>query len=201
RLVSGERGESGESGGGRKKPEHVVNGYGPTETATFALTYEIGEVGEREKRIPIGKPIGNTRVYVVDGEMEPVGVGVVGEVCIGGEGVARGYENRWEMTAERFVPEVSGASGVGNGEGNSSGGRMYRTGDLGRWKKGGEIEFLGRNDHQVKVRGFRIELGEIEVRMKEYEGIGEALVVVRQEEGGVGEKRLVAYYTVAAEAA
>ena len=115
-------------------------------------------------------------------------MGVVGELYIGGAGVARGYQKRPELTAERFVPD-SFASGEGE--------RMYRTGDLARWLPGGEIEFLGRNDFQVKVRGHRIELGEIEERLREHEGIGEAVVVVREDDG---EKRLLGYVVVSAEA-
>ncbi|HVG90597.1 MAG TPA: phosphopantetheine-binding protein, partial [Alphaproteobacteria bacterium] len=107
---------------------------------------------------------------------------------IGGEGVGRGYLNRWELTAERFVPDPYIED---EGEG---GGRMYKTGDVGRWRADGTIEFLGRNDFQVKIRGFRIELGEIEARLAEYRDVGEAVVIAREEEAG--DKRLVAYYTV-----
>jgi arthrofactin-type cyclic lipopeptide synthetase C len=167
-----------------KAPEHLLNGYGPTETTVFALTHEIREVTEQTKSIPVGKPIANTQVYILDGNLEPTPVGVRGELYIGGLGVAEGYLNRRELTAERFVPDGFGAE---------AGARMYRTGDLGRWSKAGEIEFLGRNDYQVKIRGFRIELGEIEARLAEHEGVNEALVVVQGE--AAWEKRLVAYYT------
>ena len=144
---------------------------------------EGGKEKERGGSIPIGQPIENTQAYILDGRGEPAPVGVVGELYIGGAGVARGYQKRPELTAERFVPDPF-ASGEGE--------RMYRTGDLARWLPGGEIEFLGRNDFQVKVRGHRIELGEIEERLREHEGIGEAVVVVREDDG---EKRLLAYYT------
>jgi amino acid adenylation domain-containing protein/non-ribosomal peptide synthase protein (TIGR01720 family) len=171
---------------GGKGPEHLFNGYGPTETTTFALLHEIREIGEKERSIPIGRPIGNTWVYLVNGEMDPVPVGAIGEICIGGEGVGRGYLNRGDLTAEQFVPNPYV-------EGKGVEARMYRTGDLGRWRPDGTIEFLGRNDHQIKVHGFRVELGEIEARLSECEGVREAVVLAREDASGM--KRLVAYYT------
>ena len=165
-------------------PQHLLNGYGPTETTTFAVTHEIKQVGEQERSIPIGRPIGNTRVYILDKGMELSPVGVVGEIYIGGMGLGRGYLNRSAQTAERFVP---------NPYAEEMGERMYRTGDLGRWRPDGSIEFVGRNDFQVKVRGFRIELGEIEARMREHAGVRDAVVVMREDTAG--DKRLVAYYT------
>jgi amino acid adenylation domain-containing protein len=162
---------------------HLVNGYGPTEATVCATSYHFSPL--TPQTIPIGRPVANTRIYILDcfGQPSPIGVG--GEIHIGGAGVARGYFNRPELTAGRFLVDPFS---------KESGARMYRTGDLGRWLPDGNIEFLGRNDFQVKIRGFRIELGEIEARLREHEGVSEAVVVAR--EGVPGEKRLVAYYVV-----
>jgi amino acid adenylation domain-containing protein len=155
--------------------------YGPTE-ATVDATIEKCRRGREGRRIPIGRPIANTRVYILDEGMRLVPVGVVGELYIGGEGVARGYVGRAEQTAERFV---------GNPYGEEEGERIYRTGDKCRYRRDGRIEYIGREDEQVKVRGYRVELGEIEEALKEEEGIREAVVVVREEEEG--DKRIVGY--------
>jgi amino acid adenylation domain-containing protein len=165
-------------------PQHLINGYGPTETTTFAVTHEVTVVPENARSIPIGRPIANTRVYILDARGEPVPEGVPGELYIGGAGVARGYLKRPELTAERFLPDPFAADVTA---------RMYKTGDLGRWLPDGTIEFLGRNDFQVKLRGFRIELGEIEARIAEQHGVREAVVLAREDTPG--DKRLVAYYT------
>src|SRR5579864_6019784 len=163
----------------------VVNGYGPSECTVFSSCYVVpADLPEKLISLPIGKPIGDRRMYVLDGAMKAVPVGVVGEAYIGGASVARGYLRRPDLTAEKFVPDPHSAEG---------GGRLYRTGDLVRWRKDGTIEFVGRNDFQVKVRGFRIELGEIEARLLEYGEVKEAVAVVQED--AAGSKRLVAYYT------
>jgi amino acid adenylation domain-containing protein len=165
----------------------LVNHFGPTEITVGCCTCEITEpVGEAHS-IPIGKPIANTRIYILDGQQQPVPVGVTGELYVAGAGVARGYLNRPELTAERFLKDPFTSDTQA---------RMYRTGDLGRWLGDGRIEFQGRNDYQVKIRGFRIELGEIEARLAEHAEVGEAVVMAR-EDGAAGDKRLVAYYTAA----
>ncbi|HEX5322499.1 MAG TPA: amino acid adenylation domain-containing protein [Capsulimonadaceae bacterium] len=161
----------------------LINEYGPTETVVGCCVYECGvEDSERwPGGLPIGRPIANTQLYVLDPRMQPLPVGVVGELYIGGHGVARGYIGRPDITAERFVPDpFSGKHGA----------RLYRTGDLCRYHPDGALEYLGRIDNQVKVRGFRIELGEIEGVLLEHASIKEAAVVVREEAAG---KRLVAY--------
>jgi len=163
--------------------EFVWNLYGPTETTTYSTCVAMrrGEAFAAH----IGKPIWNTQVYLLDKGLQPVPVGVAGELYIGGAGVTRGYLNRPEMTAQRFVPDPYSAE---------PGARMYKTGDLGRWLADGNIFFLGRNDGQLKIRGYRIEVGEIESRLAEHAGIEEAVVVAREDTPG--DKRLVAYYTL-----
>ena len=156
----------------------LINGYGPTEGTTFSCCYRVKkEEAESWSKVPIGKPIANTRVYVLDEELELVGEGMVGEIYIGGEGVGRGYWGRGGMTGERFVPD-----GVSGREGE----RVYRSGDLGRWRRDGSLEYVGRKDGQVKVRGYRVELGEIERVVSGYEGVKECVVGVRGRQGGGG---------------
>lgn len=152
------------------------NGYGPTETTIYSTVQRI------EASVPpsIGRPIANTQCYILDRYGEPVPIGVRGEIHIGGAGLARGYLNRAELTAERFIPNPF-----------HPGERIYKTGDLGRWLADGTIEFLGRSDHQIKLRGFRIELGEIESRLRQCPVVREVVVVAREERAAG--KQLVAY--------
>jgi acyl carrier protein len=163
-----------------------VHAYGPTEGTTYATTYAVVSVTEDAKSLSIGGPISNTQIYILDGKLEPVPIGVPGEIYIGGAGVALGYLNRPELTAERFVADPFSADPRA---------RLYKSGDLGRWRSDGNIDFLGRNDQQVKLRGFRIELGEIESQLARHARVKEAAVVAREDVPG--EKRLVAYVTVA----
>ncbi|HEX2188130.1 MAG TPA: amino acid adenylation domain-containing protein, partial [Longimicrobiaceae bacterium] len=162
-------------------PRRLLNGYGPTETTTFAVWYEIRQVPPGAKTVPIGGPLANTTLYVLDAGGSPMPPGIPGELYVGGPGVARGYLGWPEQTAERFVPDPFGAAG----------GRLYRTGDRVRWLATGEVEYLGRLDAQVKIRGFRIEPGEVEAVLLAQEGVREAVVVVRED--APGQKRLVAY--------
>jgi amino acid adenylation domain-containing protein len=163
------------------------NLYGPTEAAIDVTSWRCLDEFTG-LRVPIGRPIANTQIYLLDAYREPVPVGVVGEIYIGGAGVARGYLNRPELTSDRFVADPFS---------RAVGARMYRTGDLAKYLPDGEVEFLGRNDHQVKIRGHRIELGEIEARLAAHVLVRNAVVVALED--GVGNKRLVAYVTADAE--
>lgn len=158
----------------------VVNQYGPTETTMMAFVHRVRRA-DLTGRIPVGTPLRNTKAHLLDTALRPLPVGVTGEVYLSGTGVGRGYLGQPGMTATRFVADPFAADGT----------RMYRTGDLARWLPNGELEFVGRADHQVKVRGFRMELGEIESVLVEYPGIAAAAVMVREDRPG--DRRLAAY--------
>jgi amino acid adenylation domain-containing protein/non-ribosomal peptide synthase protein (TIGR01720 family) len=163
----------------------VLNAYGPAECSDDVSYYEVPETpAETETIVPVGRPVDNTRLYLLDAWLTPVPVGVPGEICVAGIQVGRGYLHRPETTAEKFVPDPFGPVG----------GRLYRTGDLGRYREDGAIEFLGRIDHQLKIRGARIEPGEIEAQLLLHPAVEQAVVVAR-DDGGAGGKRLVAYVT------
>lgn len=166
-------------------PQHLLNCYGPTECTTFSTTYLIEAVGGDASSLPIGRPISNAQVYILDRYLRPVPIGVAGEIYIGGAGVALGYLNRPELTGERFIDDPFSTD---------EGAVLYKSGDLGRWQANGNVVFLGRNDQQVKIRGFRIELGEIEAQLAKLEFVKETVVVGREDIPG--EKRLVAYVAV-----
>ena len=158
----------------------LMNVYGPAECSDDVTFHALMQRPQDGSAIPIGRPTPNNRIYIVDRHLRPVPVGVVGEICVGGVGVGRGYLNNPEQTAAAFVAHPF-----------SPGERFYRTGDLGRYRADGVIEFAGRGDYQVKLRGFRIELGEIEVKLCTCDGVRDAIVVAREDQPG--DKRLVAY--------
>ncbi len=165
--------------------DEVVHCYGPTESTLFATIDVIREVPSDETALPIGRPIANTTCHVVDDRLRPVPVGEQGELLIGGLGLAEGYVNRPELTAEKFVPDPFAPP--------DSGECLYRTGDLARWREDGRLEFGGRIDHQLKIRGYRIEPGEIEAVLRDHDEIEDCVVVARED--GAGRRRLVAYLT------
>ncbi|KAF9149043.1 hypothetical protein BGX20_006151, partial [Mortierella sp. AD010] len=162
-------------------PENMIHCYGPTETTTFATTYNVTQITGQQGRLPIGRPISNTTIYVLDQRQKPVPLGCEGELYIGGMGIANGYLNRPNLTAERFISDPFS---------KQADARMYRTGDMVRYLPDGNLVFMGRNDHQVKIRGFRIELGEIEARLTEYPLVREATVIALESQS---DKRLIAY--------
>jgi len=161
-------------------PQRLLHVYGPTESTTFSTWYLVESVSEGATNLPIGSPISNTTIYVLDRHLQPVPIGVPGELYIGGDGLARGYLNRPELTSEKFIADPFGSDA-----------RLYKTGDLVRYLRDGNIEFKGRIDNQVKVRGFRIELGEIEALLSKHPQVREAVVIVREEQPG--NKRLTGY--------
>lgn len=178
----------------------LINGYGPTEGTTFTSCHVMrhGDGVSESEWVPIGRPISNTRVYIVDENLQPVAAGVAGELCAAGDGIARGYLNSPELSKEKFVADPFASKPARNEAGHDEpghderGGRMYHTGDLARWRNDGTIEFMGRKDNQVKILGHRIELGEIEAVLGQYPGIREVCVVAHTD--STDTKRLVAYY-------
>ncbi|AKT41216.1 non-ribosomal peptide synthetase [Chondromyces crocatus] len=166
----------------------IINEYGPTEAVVGCCVHEVGSGEQGIGAVPIGRPLPNTRLYVLDRHLSPVPQGVQGEIYIGGDQVARGYLNRPELDTDRFLPDPFAPSGSGR--------RLYRTGDLARLRADGELEFLGRVDDQIKLRGFRIELGEIESWLCQHPAVREAAVVFQTE----GHRRILAYFTRRAEA-
>ncbi|HEU0076677.1 MAG TPA: non-ribosomal peptide synthetase, partial [Longimicrobiaceae bacterium] len=165
----------------------LLNLYGSSEVSADNTHHALRSTDPGPgERVPIGRPVWNTRVYVLDARMEPVPPGAVGELCVAGVGLGRGYVGNPAATAERFVPDPFAGPGT-------AGERMYRTGDRARWTAGGELEYLGRADQQVKVRGFRIELGEIEASLRAHPGVREAVAGVRED--AAGDRRIVAYVT------
>ncbi len=161
--------------------DEVWNLYGPTEDTTYSTAHRV-ERGARTEP-PVGRAVPGTRIRLLDAALDPVAAGEAGEVYLAGDGLTRGYLDRPDLTAERFLPDVGSVPGA----------RMYRVGDRGRFRPDGELEYLGRVDHQVKIRGFRVELGEIESVLRTRPGVGEAVVVARED--GSGDRRLVAYVT------
>ncbi|MBX3253274.1 MAG: amino acid adenylation domain-containing protein [Chitinophagaceae bacterium] len=157
---------------------NIINGYGPTENTTFSLTYPIETVTEN---IPLGKPINNSTAYILNNAGKLLPVGIFGEICVGGHGVAKGYLNHRNLSEERFIKNPYRV-----------GDRIYRTGDMGRWLPDGNIEFLGRNDHQIKIRGYRVELGEVEEVLRQYPEINSAIVIAKSNLSQ--EKELSAYF-------
>ncbi|WP_411139219.1 amino acid adenylation domain-containing protein, partial [Streptomyces sp. C10] len=178
-LVGGEALSGKLAGALHERVREVTNVYGPTETTVWSTATTLDR--EDQHRPPIGDPIDNTRLHVLDPSLHPVGVGAEGELYIAGAGVARGYLRRPGLTAQRFVADPFGPPGS----------RMYRTGDLVRWRADGELEFLGRTDFQVKIRGFRVELGEVEAAIARSAEVAQAVVIVREDRSE--DRRLVAY--------
>jgi len=163
----------------------IFNHYGPTETTVGVLTYQVkrGQVRRNSQTVPLGRPISNTEIYILDSHFQPMPVGTAGELYIGGAALGRGYLNQLELTAEKFIANpFAGAPGEA---------RLYKTGDRARYLPDGNIEFLGRTDNQVKIRGFRIELGEIESLLAQHPDVGAAVIIAREDTPG--DKRLVAY--------
>jgi amino acid adenylation domain-containing protein/non-ribosomal peptide synthase protein (TIGR01720 family) len=183
----------------------LINEYGPTETVVGCCVYEVPDESSMAGAVPIGRPIANTQLYVLDRRLQPTPIGVPGELYIGGDGLARGYLNRPDLTAEKFIPNpfrttadgrlptAAAESSTFSGLPSVVGSRLYKTGDLARYLPDGNIEFLGRIDHQVKIRGYRVELGEIEVALSHHPAMRDTVVLARSNKYGPSQKQLVAY--------
>jgi tyrocidine synthetase-3 len=179
--------------------DRVIHVYGPTETTVYATYFFINSINRGLGTIPIGKPISNTTVYIMDRYLKPVPRGIAGEIYIGGDSVARGYLNSPDLTGEKFIKAVIGHSSLvihssnfsPNDQCQMTNDRIYKTGDLARWLPDGNIEFIGRIDHQVKLRGFRVELGEIESQLVSHPAVKETVVIVMEDQ--TGDKYLCAY--------
>jgi amino acid adenylation domain-containing protein len=178
------------------------NGYGPTEATVGVCWQRVDDIAALETRVPIGRPIGNTCIYLLDRHLQPVPIGVPGEIYISSVGLARGYLNRPELTAERFIPNpfattddrrptTDNGADADSGQRSVVGGRLYKTGDLACWRADGALEFLARADDQVKIRGFRLELGELEAALRQHPHVQDAVALAREDTPG--DRRLVAY--------
>ena len=163
----------------------VINGYGPTENTTFSCCHVLTSPDQVGESVSIGRPISNSRVYILDRLMQPAPIGVPGELCVGGDGLARGYHRRPELTAEQFVPNPFGPLGS----------QLYKTGDMARYRADGTIEFHGRRDQQIKIRGHRVELGEIEAALNRHPAVRQCVVIARAD--GAGDKQLIGYVVLA----
>lgn len=177
------------------KPQHLIHVYGPTENTTFSTWYEVQEISENATTIPIGQAIANTQVYLLDAHLKPVPAGVSGEIYLGGDGLAKGYLNRPELTAERFVASPFERQGeeTPNPQPPAPNPRLYKTGDRALYRPDGNLEFLGRTDYQIKIRGFRVELGEIEMAIARHPTVQTAVVIVREQNGDPQNRQLIAY--------
>ncbi|MBD2069683.1 amino acid adenylation domain-containing protein [Leptolyngbya sp. FACHB-671] len=177
------------------KPQHLIHVYGPTENTTFSTGYEVQDIPENATTIPIGQAIANTQVYLLDAHLKPVPAGVSGEIYLGGDGLAKGYLNCPELTAERFVASPFGRRGeeTPNSQPPAPNPQLYKTGDRALYRSDGNLEFLGRTDHQIKIRGFRVELGEIEMAIARHPTVQTAVVIVREQNGDPQNRQLIAY--------
>jgi amino acid adenylation domain-containing protein/non-ribosomal peptide synthase protein (TIGR01720 family) len=173
-------------------PKRFLHVYGPTESTTFACWYLVQDIPEGAINVPIGRPLSNTQIYILNSQLQPVPIATPGELYIGGDGLARGYLNRPELTEEKFIPNpFEDSAALASPRASAGGRRLYKTGDLARFLPDGNIEFIGRVDNQVKIRGFRIELGEIEALLSQHSDVQQAVVIAREDIPG--DQRLVAY--------